>query len=672
MQLIVDFPPEILSQIFGSEYTSYLVIRVWLCGSTSLNKKLSNGLSYLRLSLHRSATCKFPRLVSEFHNLRHFAMFSRSNLVSDPSDWARTIKSLPKTLVSLSLKSPSCHDCLTDFESNGAHMTTSAQSKLPTSIEDDLPVLDLARFLPCLQTLTISEDFKIPSHRLVKLPTTLTELTAAIRLIYNNEDKSLCRPLSQLPRGLLRLDGFLDWATYDHSRKTIPEAIELLCADLRNAPPHLQSFPSNGLPSVVLNSDFHFPESLTALVLPRQPAFSWNPSIARLMPSNLRILRTKVDHPHTFDGNWVSILPRTLTKLFLGPSTLPIDFTPFSGSLPPNLTELSLSAYCDRDVVSPLGDWSCIETSEVENGKHWPKSLTSLKLIRSTIKSSDIARMPRTLLKLVVDIASPTSDNDESIEAEMKHFPPHLTDLTLDWSGPPTLQLSKLHYLTMLKHCRLSGTIVHNDNPENDSSSIILGNSNVLGVTPILPPPNLQYLETLKIPTWHCDWFKHLPRGLKLFDVQSLPGLVESPLLASHDVFKDLPITLTGLDLRDLTQSARKVTLKIPPQRLDHLRSLTSVTISMATVSSAMLRMLPESLIGIRLLIDDWNETDLLHLPPRLENLIVNDLDNAPMAKIFEYAPLAVLNGLTILRIEPRLEGREIALQRIELAAKHS
>ena len=172
------------------------------------------------------------------------------------------------------------------------------------------------------------------------------------------------------------------------------------------------------MPSTVLTGDFHFPESLTALVLPRQPAFSWNPSIALLMPSNLRILRMKVDST-SFDGNWVSILPRTLTKFVMSPSSLLVDFTSFSGSLPPNLTKLSLSSYCDDILKAPLGDWSCIETSNVEKGKHWPKSLTSLKLLRFTIKPSDIARLPRTLLKLVVDIASPASDNDESIEAEL-------------------------------------------------------------------------------------------------------------------------------------------------------------------------------------------------------------------------------------------------------------
>ena len=253
----------------------------------------------------------------------------------------------------------------------------------------------------------------------------------------------------------------------------------------------------------------------------------------------------------------------------------------------------------------------------------------------------------------------------------MKHFPPHLTDLTLEWSGPPTLQLSKLQYLTMLKHCRLSGTIVHNDDLENDSSSIILGNSIVLDTTLILPPPISQHLETLKIPTWHCDWFKHLPRGLKLFDVQSLSGLVESPLLASHEAFKDLPITLTSLNIRDSIKVSHEVTLKVPPQRLDHLRSLTSVAISMATVSSAMLRMLPESLIGIRLLVDEWNENDLLHLPPRLELLTVNDLKKVPMDEVLEYAPLAVLNGLAILRMARSLELREIALRRIKHAVKH-
>ena len=196
MHLIVDFPPEILSQIFGSEYASFLVIRVWLCGSTTLNKKLSTGLSYLRLSLHHFATCKYPRLVSEFHNLRHFAITSRSNLVSDPSDWTRTMKSLPSTLISISIDSPDCEHCLSDFEANGAHTATSAQSELPTSTEGVPPALDLATLFPCLQTLSITESILLSSHRFTKLPATLTELTAAIGLIYNSDDKSAAHSLN--------------------------------------------------------------------------------------------------------------------------------------------------------------------------------------------------------------------------------------------------------------------------------------------------------------------------------------------------------------------------------------------------------------------------------------------------------------------------------------------
>ena len=109
---IVDFPSEVLSQIFGSKDSSYLVIKIWLCGSTTLNKKLSNGLARFDLSLHRFATCKFPRLVFEFYNLRHFALRSLKPLRSDPSDWTEVMKSLPKTLVSLSLHCPNSQHCL--------------------------------------------------------------------------------------------------------------------------------------------------------------------------------------------------------------------------------------------------------------------------------------------------------------------------------------------------------------------------------------------------------------------------------------------------------------------------------------------------------------------------------------------------------------------------------
>ena len=670
MHSIMDFPSEVLSQIFGSEYSSCLVIKIWLCGSSTLNKKLSNGLSRLDLSLHRFATCKFPRLVSEFGNLRQFAISSPDNLMNDPSHWTGAMKSLPKTLVSLSLSSPDCRHCLTDYEATDAMVSTKSSPGPPTSAEDLQPVLDLTPLFPCLQALSISADGSIPSHRFTKLPTSLTELSAYISLIYRSPDESLCRPLSQLPRGLLTLTRpprFEIW-----NRGLSEDGVRLARADLLNVPPHLQTMILSGLPAPILR-DFWLPQSLTKLIVPILPAFSLTPALARRMPPNLRTLKIGVDidsfvEPHT---NWVAHLPRTLTSVAPFPNDHSSDFTTFSHSLPPNLEKIRLFSYDDDENATPFGDWSCIETSEVENGKHWPKSLTVMKLDKFHIKLSDIARLPRTLLKLSVRVASPTNDA-KTIEFDAKHFPPHLTDLTLRLSGSSKWEPLKLLYLPTSQKRRLSGDIGHAGDLEKDSSSNNSGDSLVTDVASMELTCFLKHLTSLNISTWHCDWFKLLPRGLKHFVVLAVPGLAESPLLASHDAFKDLPTTLRYLTLGESIRNETEPTPKIPPQRLDHLSSLAWLDISIVSTPSGIFKMLPQSLLSLDLIINDWDENDLFYIPPRLEWFSVAGFMYAPIAKIFQHVPLATLHRLSAVVPQIRkLPEFQVILQRIEHAVKH-
>ena len=672
---IVDFPPEVLSQIFGSDSTSYLVIKIWLCGSLKLNEKLSRGLSYLDVAVHRFATCKFPRLVFEFQNLRHFVIRSSNKLLSDPSHWTGIIKSLPKTLVSLTISSLDNDQCLTDFDAVDAF---SADTPV-TSPQGALPALNLASLLPCLQTLTfpfIGET--IPAHRFSCLPYSLTELNASINISYVGSAKLPCRFLSQLPRGLLKVKGYLKWGMFDLSGRHTDAAdvVEQFHDDVLNAPPDLEFLSIKGMiPAVLLSKDqVWLPKSLLNVAMPSDSAFNWSPSIALTLPSNLHTLVLgSVNLPSFVNTriNWVASLPRTLTNLEMEPSRFPLDFTTFSHCLPPNLTELSLSIGYSSDVTLPFGDWSRIETSNVENGKHWPKSLTSLKLIRFRIGPSDIAKLPRTLLKLGVIVSSISESAVEMNEIASKHFPPHLTDLTLDWSGAAKLPFNNLRYLTMLKECLLIGDIAHPEGAEDDASSNVSLDSPVLNTAHITPLYISQRLKSLKMPSWHCDWFKLLPRGLELFEAQSIPGLAESPLLATHDVFKDLPTSLLYVVIRSSESEDQRSALKIPPQRFDHLSSLVALAFTIAIVPSAIIRLLPKSLRAFQLVIEEWDESDLLFFPPRLEIVVTDAFKDAPMAKIIHHLPLTALNGLGILESVVEPEDRELISKRVEYEVKH-
>ena len=52
MQTIADLPPFAIDQIIGHRDTSYVVIKLWLCGFRKLHSKLSEGLTFLELRGH--------------------------------------------------------------------------------------------------------------------------------------------------------------------------------------------------------------------------------------------------------------------------------------------------------------------------------------------------------------------------------------------------------------------------------------------------------------------------------------------------------------------------------------------------------------------------------------------------------------------------------------------
>ena len=463
------------------------------------------------------------------------------------------------------------------------------------------------------------------------------------------------------------MSGFLQWDFSDSFSTQIPGAIETLRADLLNVPPHLQSFSTTYLPAAVLTEDFRFPKSLTELTMPKDPAFNWTPSIALIVPSNLHTLEISVDMSSfaTAHTNWVSDLPKSIINLIVKFDRRAIDFTSFSHCLPPNLEQLTFINGCNRAFTSPLGDWSCIDMNEVENGKHWPKSLTVMKLGGSLNNHFDLAKLPRRLLDLSMTVSYHVS---ESVLIDSKHLPPLLTELNLVCSRPSKLQLINLQCLTMLTKCRLNGNITHTEEDPLLSVSPAPSIGSALSMTSLYTS---QHLTTLFVPSCHCDWFKLLPRGLEMFQVETLPGLAESPLLATHDVFKDLPTSLKALALGPTAKSAWKTDIKIPPQRLTHLTSLVLFDMTIATVTSGMIRLLPASLRRTQLLIDEWDQNDLLFLPPRLEHFPPEGFTNIPMTELLQFVPLAVLNALAVHRTQLNHNDHEVIALRIDHELQH-
>lgn len=102
MQAISDLPPFVIDQILGFRDTSFVVIKLWLCGDKRFNAKLSEGLTYFHLQSHPYAKPKFPRIVSNLRSLRHFSIFAYGSLAPQHK-WPGIVRSWPSSLESLAI-----------------------------------------------------------------------------------------------------------------------------------------------------------------------------------------------------------------------------------------------------------------------------------------------------------------------------------------------------------------------------------------------------------------------------------------------------------------------------------------------------------------------------------------------------------------------------------------
>ena len=112
MHTLSAFPGDIINQIVCNHDTSYVVIRLRLCGDTALNNKLSKCVTLIDLKRHPLSTCSVPRIVFELPSLRHLSLYSEDKLANQAQDWSVMMKSLPNTLESLSIYTADFADSL--------------------------------------------------------------------------------------------------------------------------------------------------------------------------------------------------------------------------------------------------------------------------------------------------------------------------------------------------------------------------------------------------------------------------------------------------------------------------------------------------------------------------------------------------------------------------------
>lgn len=682
---ISDLPSFVIDQIIGTRDTSYVVIKLWICGDFTLHNKLSNGITFLDLKSHPLRACRVPVVISHLRNLRHLSLYSRASFNKHPWKWRRIIRSWPNSIEFLSLySSDQWQHCL--WRRHETHYTRGVSR-----------AIELETLFPHLHTLVLgnpkTKDDPLPpcidSSLFAALPSSLTVLDAFIMFIPPYE------PLSSLPPNIRHLKGPTLWTLdkdyYAPLAQLIPyrsgdhgsddaldpdEALDSLRNCFASAPSTLETintyYPSYSKQFVwatdeelATHSDTCWlPQSLLDINWCGRFSPRWSPSIARTTPPNLQSLAIQHFDADLFvqtSTNWAAELPRSLTKLALGLREFNDSHT---SVLPPNLTDVTISS--DK---TDFGD--CRSISGVQN---LPSHLTRLNLANFYIEPHEIIHLPQSISTLLVSISSTTEamgDNRPRIETKL--LPLRLTDLSLHWTSRVRISLS-LEHLELL-HCDLCYITVQGwfDFPHTKFKSfphslerLTLASFDIgtredgdLDLKSQLP--NLKYLTVYSI---DCNWFEQIPRSVVHLRVISLRGL-KSPLSARGGLCKHLPISLTSLML----EGGWTNEMVLPPQDLSHLTSLLTLKLECTSkVSSRQLRTLPRTLKRLETHISKLKDDDVLYLPPHLELCHLGDVTPA----LVQWLPLTCLAQITYpYSDKPPAEIRNIARSRVRQASVH-
>lgn len=98
-------PAEVLDNILSNLFVSHTVIKLWKSGSRLLQSKLANGITSVDFRGLSILPRFCPPMLSQLRSLRSFSLYSTENLVENPINWPKLLKSLPSSLETLSIVS---------------------------------------------------------------------------------------------------------------------------------------------------------------------------------------------------------------------------------------------------------------------------------------------------------------------------------------------------------------------------------------------------------------------------------------------------------------------------------------------------------------------------------------------------------------------------------------
>lgn len=511
---LADLPAEVLDLILYGKLQSYLVIDLWKCGSTRLCAKLASGVTYLDLKdLSSGSTSRYPKLVSNLRNLRHFSIDrSKAPLLSHPHD-------LTLELIKLSsLESLFVRVCLEETKRlfrNYADRDASSTT-LRLCEHGHTERIDMQRYFPRLRELSLPAAF---GGDLAGFPPTLT---------------------------YLKLSHFLNGSA------------------ISSLPNSLTHFDAEAADGVHFPADMRWPSNLTSLSL--IDVRSLSTALYRVKTANIVGIRDFPDYlpPELqtlsldrLNEDSIRRLPCSLTELGWHAPLLP----PESIAVLPTTITL-LRGQMDFELDQPLGI-----TPSLPEGPPiaWPPLLRTLET-SSNLSTLALKSLPSGMTRLEMAV-----DGREVLDAAI--LPRSLTQLTItrndakDWKLLPGLPAS----LTSLKIApRSDSSFIRLDLHQLPSRLLdlqILCRRVEMSLVPVVLPLMLQ---TLVLPSW--DWNRPLPPTLHSLRVDAFLGFKE-PRISLQDPFASLPPTLSSLHINAL--GCKEIRSKIAFSSLRNLRNLT-------------------------------------------------------------------------------------------------
>lgn len=630
-----NLSPEVLNLILGNESTSWMVLRLWKCGSTLLNAKLASAITYIDLRHSRLQEAQYPRFLSCFRHLRHLSLSSRLNLVSSTyPDLQREIEKLPKTLVSLTIESDNPKAPFLNYAPDWT-------SKDPRFISTEYQLgsselINLNVLFPQLHTMGVltsgGQHCALSPADFPALPSTLT--TLAVHPTLNVALNAKC--FSVLPRSLTHLLANVEIVfSNDDSRRA------LVLADIADAPPNLELISEFQWYGNVPKDVSWMPMSLTRV----SRLDSWNLKTIRHGPPKLNNV-TLDDIPSDSLQPWTLELPKHLTSFMWLPESenAPKLTVEALTQLPRTLTLLQVR-YFDMiawNEIRALGD--DIGLQEARKAI-WPP-LKEFVVCRSLFSSDQLDLLPSTLGKLSLHVISLINVNTD-LELNCSFLPNSLGRLELSSSYPISITLSgsmppDLRTLTSELAFKEFGDAATTCNLTRIDLETALQRP-LMEPNFHLPPK----LVALSIAEWHALWFDAIPRTVTRLRIKRLfiPFSYEYNV---GDFFGELPPGLTSLSIVNASTDGSTGPKTFSSLCFSSLPSLAElyVSTSVGDFTSAVLKNLPRNMRTLGITLNSMESDDAIFLPPKLRSLHLGPHINLQKDYFARYWPIRAIAQL--------------------------